>query len=417
VRYPTSYVQEGVVVASGLAPSTDLIPAAWEIRGDFDPPEILRALQLVVARHESLRTGIVQVDASFEQRVVLTRAMRNPITVVDAPEAPRAGELMGRLLGQRFDLSRPPLWRGYLIRRARGRHALVVVFARVLADTASLAVLGRDLARALAGIAPSPLQLGPLAERERGLSPTPSQVKWWKERYVHRTPMPATWRGTAGYRVDPVPLLAPATVTLLRDRAEQLEVNAGTILGAVTALATSAVLDCDRPMLGFATARRSDGTQDVFGPLQDRLPVLGGAASHVAFDAYVHALFRRLHAAHVHRLPGGVLAGIAGAMPYDVALDVAPLDPPAPERIGDAGSVIARPVPLLGRPTLYRATSAAPVLAVRLRPGEGGSLAGDVLAVAKVHRGPSTGRLAAAIPALVERVVRQPDIPIGQLRN
>jgi Condensation domain len=421
MQYPTLSVQDHFILASGLKASTNTVPAAWRIDGNFGPEQILRAVQLVVDGHESLRTRIVRDRRSYAQRVSSGGGVSQFIRRVDLSRNANAedamSDLMGRLLAHEFDLTAAPLWRGFLARVGRGHSVLGIAFAHVIIDGSSVAVFGEDLARALAtGALPEPLQLGKLAQAERRISATDEQRRYWTDRYQRRTALESAWNGTAHYRVEPVPMFQPKMVDALSRLATRLEVSISTMFAAATALSVTSVLDRANPMLGFTTAQRTRENRGVFGPLHDHLPVLGGGApARTPFAEFVRGLHARRDQARKHRLPSGLLAKIADATPYDVAVNYSPFAPPKPQPVGDRGYVTARPIPTIGKVNVERATSVAPVLAAILRPNADGSVTGDITAISALHGDREVRAIARALYAVAERALKNPDIAIGRL--
>jgi hypothetical protein len=420
-QYPTSSVQDGFIHASGLTESNNTVPAAWEIRGNFGSQDILRAFQRLVEAHEGLRTSIARDGKDrFVQRVAEGGDVARAIRVFESPggdvEAMLKG-LMGRLLAHRFDLRRPPLWRGFLVRTGRSSWVLGIAFNHVIMDGYSVGVISRHLATALAtGSLPAVPPLGAFAEAERSTRPSSEQLAHWREQYGRRTPLRPTWRGRMGhYHVMPVPAVAPDAVTGLKHLAESVEASVSTAFAAVTAVAAMAVLECERPILGFATAQRTKANAEVFGPLHDHLPALGGAPLDVPFVEFVRGLHKRRGASRKHRLPSGALEAISGTTPYDVAVNFSPFAAPTKHDAGKGGHVIARPIPTIGRVAVARATCVAPVVAAILRPNDDGSLTGDITGISALHPEAQIRTLAVAFTAIAQRGLARPDAPLGAL--
>lgn len=115
MSYPTLSVQDAFIRASGLMTSTNIMPAAWEVHGEFTVEEILRAVGRVVARHDCLRTSILADESSYRQRVTNDVDIERHIDVVDLSDADAElamSWLMGQHLADPFELTNSPLWRG-----------------------------------------------------------------------------------------------------------------------------------------------------------------------------------------------------------------------------------------------------------------------------------------------------------------
>src|SRR2546421_692913 len=70
--FPTSFAQERLWIAEQLTPRTAAyhVPVAIRLTGPVDRTALARAVDLVVARHEALRTVFTQVDGHTAQIVV-----------------------------------------------------------------------------------------------------------------------------------------------------------------------------------------------------------------------------------------------------------------------------------------------------------------------------------------------------------
>jgi len=113
---------------------------AYRLRGAVDAAALQAALDAVVIRHESLRTGIEVRGGEPVQRI--GSPYRVPLDIVDGtPEAS-----VRRLAGQPFVLESGRMMRAELVRCGGDEHALVLSMHHVAADEWSVGILGRDLA-------------------------------------------------------------------------------------------------------------------------------------------------------------------------------------------------------------------------------------------------------------------------------
>ena len=137
------------------------MPAALALNGPLDPAALARALDAVVARHESLRTVFVPVDG--QPRQVVRPALQLPLQLRDLSgqpdpvQAARSAALADA--GQALDLVQGPLLRVTLLRLAPEHHVLLFNVHHIVADDWSLGVIVRDLMRAYAGAVLEPLAL------------------------------------------------------------------------------------------------------------------------------------------------------------------------------------------------------------------------------------------------------------------
>ncbi|AXG82293.1 amino acid adenylation domain-containing protein [Streptomyces paludis] len=153
---------------------------AYRLRGPLDRPVLARALDAVVARHEVLRTRLVDGDGSVRQ--VIDPPETGFALVVDDLSGLPGADGEARLDALRraeaaapFDLGRGPLGRGRLVVLAEDHHVLLLTFHHTVFDGWSLTVLLRELGviypalrRGMADpLPPLPLQYADHAARQR----------------------------------------------------------------------------------------------------------------------------------------------------------------------------------------------------------------------------------------------------------
>ncbi|HET7462170.1 MAG TPA: amino acid adenylation domain-containing protein, partial [Longimicrobium sp.] len=134
------------------------------LRGELDRDALGRALDRIVARHESLRTTFVEHDGEPAQRVATAAESRFPLLDHDLAGDPGAEAELGRVLAEEaaapFDLERGPLIRGRLVRLAADDHVLAVTMHHIVSDAWSVGVMTRELGALYAAFTrgdPSPL--------------------------------------------------------------------------------------------------------------------------------------------------------------------------------------------------------------------------------------------------------------------
>jgi amino acid adenylation domain-containing protein len=118
------------------------VACAYDIQGDLDIPLLKKALNLIVGRHETLRTGLVAEDGELRQ-VVLDEVLLS-VPVIEIPEE----DLERRLVeGARwpFDLKQAPLLRAMVFRLTPTRHVLALTIHQTIADRWSLDIMVGEL--------------------------------------------------------------------------------------------------------------------------------------------------------------------------------------------------------------------------------------------------------------------------------
>ncbi|OON70403.1 non-ribosomal peptide synthetase, partial [Streptomyces tsukubensis] len=126
------------------------IPVALKLTGELDPAALAAAVRDVVARHESLRTLLVEdADGMPFQRVVPVGELDFDVPLSPAPshEVPAA---LSAVMEHRFDLFTEIPIRATLFRHAPEEHVLALVVHHIAADGESMAPLARDLSTAYA---------------------------------------------------------------------------------------------------------------------------------------------------------------------------------------------------------------------------------------------------------------------------
>ncbi|ACU37468.1 non-ribosomal peptide synthetase [Actinosynnema mirum] len=174
---PMSFAQERLWFLDRVSDSGEdyVLWFSWRVGGPLDADAWEAALGDVVARHEVLRTALIEVDGHPVQLV------RHDVPV---PLERRAGHDVEQVRREakefaaaRFELDRPPLVRSGLWRLGPDEHVLVLAFHHVATDGWSKDVVIGDLARCytarVAGRTPElpalPVQYGDYAVWQRDL--------------------------------------------------------------------------------------------------------------------------------------------------------------------------------------------------------------------------------------------------------
>ncbi len=142
------------------------VVSRWRLDGTLDEAALQQALDALVARHESLRTGFPAVDGEPVQRIAAHAHC--PLERIAAADADAHAQ-------RPFDLEQPPLLRAALWRADDGAQRLQLVTHHIVSDGWSQGVLQRELgalyAAALRGgdaaLPPLPLQYADFARWQR----------------------------------------------------------------------------------------------------------------------------------------------------------------------------------------------------------------------------------------------------------
>jgi hypothetical protein len=147
---PLSFAQERQWFLWQLDPQGNAyhIPIALHLRGALQVPALENAFNLLIARHQSLRTAFVQTDTGVYQRI----AHEQTLTLTVDPLAEPGGDIDAQIkayvqqaVAERFDLQTGPLLRVRLLRLAQDEHVLVLTQHHIVSDGASMQIMVREL--------------------------------------------------------------------------------------------------------------------------------------------------------------------------------------------------------------------------------------------------------------------------------
>ncbi|WP_426123573.1 amino acid adenylation domain-containing protein [Pseudomonas sp. PSPC2-3] len=143
-RLPLSYAQERQWFLWQLDPdsATYHIPGALRLQGRLDLAALQRSFDSLLARHESLRTRLIQ---DGEQ---LLQTIEPEARVEIRQEVVHEAQLMARVeaeVARPFDLQQGPLLRVTLLQLAEDEHVLVMVQHHIVSDGWSMQVMVQEL--------------------------------------------------------------------------------------------------------------------------------------------------------------------------------------------------------------------------------------------------------------------------------
>ncbi|WP_084195840.1 hybrid non-ribosomal peptide synthetase/type I polyketide synthase [Streptosporangium amethystogenes] len=144
-RAPMSFSQQRLWYLDRMLPGASLylVPVAYRLQGPLDHEALVKALNELVARHESLRTTFAMDGAEPVQ--LIAADLRLDLPVVDCDGEDELWSRLAALAVEPMDLSRGPLLRGRLLRRGPEEHVLLLTFHHAVADDWSLEVFNREL--------------------------------------------------------------------------------------------------------------------------------------------------------------------------------------------------------------------------------------------------------------------------------
>ena len=161
-----SFGQQQMWFLDQLTPGTSTynIPDAMQISGPLDVSALERALQVIVGRHEVLRTHLASVDGSPVP--VVEEHWNIKVSVIDVQSLPheeRAAEAKKIILQEArksFDIAQDLMLRAVVVRLHEDEHLLLFLTHHIAWDVSSRVVLYRELATLYEGfVTGRPVQL------------------------------------------------------------------------------------------------------------------------------------------------------------------------------------------------------------------------------------------------------------------
>lgn len=296
-RLPLTAAQRGIYFLSQL-PDGELayhVTIAVRIAGKLSFGRLEQALQVLVDRHETLRTGF-HTDAEGPQQEIHPRAT---ITLterhVDAADVARAVRESIRP----FALAAPPLLRAELLRIDEQNHVLVIDAHHLIVDGIAFDVLVAELIASYQGLAlePVPAQYAAYVAWDRASAVSPklaSGRQYWIKRFANRAPQMAlptdfprtrqqSFRGAVLHEQ-----LDPALTARLRVVAKELDVTLFTVLLSAFYVLLHRLSGQDDIVLGTAVDHRSaTNFTGTVGTFAKTLALRNRVAADLSFQKWV----------------------------------------------------------------------------------------------------------------------------------
>jgi amino acid adenylation domain-containing protein len=125
------------------------MPEVMRLRGKLDVAALEKALNVAVARHESLRTAFREVDDQPHQVILSNLAVSLAVLDLSTQDAATRQEALDdeiqRTCKTPFDLRVAPLLRARLIRLSADEHVLITVLHHIISDGWSVGIFRREL--------------------------------------------------------------------------------------------------------------------------------------------------------------------------------------------------------------------------------------------------------------------------------
>jgi amino acid adenylation domain-containing protein len=161
------------------------IAVAVRLRGALKLEALQKALDMLIQRHEALRTVFVSVGGEPHQEI--QAPMPFALRVIELDHREDVEREKHQELQNKFDLSTGPLIRGSLLRLASDEHLLLVTMHHIIADGWSIGVFNRELMDLYRGVAlePLPIQYADYAQWQRKWlrgDVLDTQLNYWRAR-------------------------------------------------------------------------------------------------------------------------------------------------------------------------------------------------------------------------------------------
>ncbi|MFP2896583.1 condensation domain-containing protein [Corallococcus sp. 4LFB] len=166
------------------------MPVALTLSGAWDAQRLARAFDLLVARHEPLRTTFTHRSGVPGQVIAPPAPLRVAVEDFSGLGAAQASDAVARRVREEaatpFHLEQGPLFRVRLLKAAEGEHVLLLTLHHILYDGWSFRVLLEEVMRLYDGLplAPLPIQYVDYCDWERRQFSGPAlreQLDYWKE--------------------------------------------------------------------------------------------------------------------------------------------------------------------------------------------------------------------------------------------
>ncbi len=287
----------------------------YVIDGMLDLATFRRALDMLAARHDALRTFFAEEDGRVWQHV--SPALELPLCCYDLESAEPGAitHVLDEEERHHFDLERGPLWSVVLISCGQ-RSFFSLTLSHIISDGWSCGVLMRELLEAyeaiVAGRAPTfallPGSFGEMADREISAQQSDNfsaRLAYWDE--VLAPPLPRLQLPDDGVDRSPVPTVVatraidPMLSATVIQIAREYSVTVATVYAAAyraLLFKHTGVFDL---LIASPTANRAPGTEGLVGPFADSL--LLRSSTSATFEDALEATQHALLSAVEHAVP------------------------------------------------------------------------------------------------------------------
>ncbi|MEO1590646.1 MAG: amino acid adenylation domain-containing protein [Cyanobacteria bacterium J06632_22] len=210
------------------------IAIALQFSGDLNIAALIQSLQVIVDRHETLRTTFVEQDGQPSQKILSSLPLDIPLVDINQADADEVAAAITQqrqaLTQQPFDLATGPLLRACLLRIDGQTAELVLVLHHIIADGWSRGILLKELAENYRSL----IQTGSLLVRP----PLSHQYADWVLQQRQRTE-DATYQSNLQHWVQQLNGLHP--LDLPQDRTSRTDFSSHTLTATLSLEQTTSV--------------------------------------------------------------------------------------------------------------------------------------------------------------------------------
>ncbi|KQQ61684.1 hypothetical protein ASF84_28070 [Pseudomonas sp. Leaf127] len=136
-RIPLSYAQQRLLFLWQMEPEGTFynVPTAVRLNGHLDDQAMSQALELLVQRHETLRTRFASTDGEFYQEIQAhSPVVLDIVSLDERPDEAALQALVSEELARPFDLVEGPLLRVKLLHLGEAEHLLTLCMHHIVSD-------------------------------------------------------------------------------------------------------------------------------------------------------------------------------------------------------------------------------------------------------------------------------------------
>ncbi|ECG8522093.1 amino acid adenylation domain-containing protein [Salmonella enterica subsp. diarizonae] len=300
-----SFTQERLWVLDRLGGGKAAYTIVWhlQMQGEVNIPALNAALNVIVARHDSLRTRFLERDGECLQEIMPAETLSLDVESLTTGECEQR---LNQLANREFDLTRGPLYRFELLQSGDRNFSLAIVLHHIVCDGWSVDVLARELCELYTAreeereaILPElPVQFADFALWQRQMLDKPEAARrlaYWKNKLQGapaglELPTDRPRPAVASYRGAHVPVtLAPETVEALRALAQRQGVTLYMVLLAAFQVVLSRWSGQDDVVVGSPVAGRMLAeTEPMIGFFANTLALRGDLSGDPSFETLLH---------------------------------------------------------------------------------------------------------------------------------